>query len=112
VGEQRLWFDAQPRIKDLHEGQLVCLWEAPETILRVIDWETDQIETFSFNAEQSFVAGHTVVGCKRVYGPAIDADLINNYVCHGRHQNCIKLDDLREPNPMLVLALEASLPNV
>lgn len=104
--------DDQTPIKDLYVGQLVCLWEAPETVLRVIDWETEQIEVFDPGGERSVVDGPIVVACKRVYGPGLDADLIIGYVCRGRHRNSIGLEHLCEPNPMLVLALEASLPKV
>lgn len=87
----------------------MCLWEAPETILMVVDWETEIIELPRLgNSPPQYVTGNTFVGCRRVFGPAVDADLINHYVRHGKTNTGVRLEDLTEPNPMLLLAYIAA----
>jgi hypothetical protein len=96
-------------VKELHEGKYVSLWEAPETILEVVDWETEIIELpRSGNWPVAHVTGETVVRCRRVLGPGLDADQIVYYVRHGKQNDQIRLGDLVEPNPMLVIAYVAN----
>jgi hypothetical protein len=109
VSSQRC--DGQERLKDLHEGKYVCLWEAPETILMVVDWETEIKEVPRLgNVQPQYVYGDTFVACKRVFGPGLDCDQVIDYVRHGKTSSSIRLEDLTEPNPMLLLAYIAASP--
>jgi hypothetical protein len=100
-------------ISELHEGDYVCLCAIPGTIFRVVDWETELIEVPRYaNEPRVYRNGETFVECKHVLGPPLSLEESLRYFRGGKHSDRINLRDLDEPNPMLVIALEASLPKV
>lgn len=80
-------------------------------IMRVIDWEQELIELPTVGRTPQYRAGNTYVTCERVFGEWPSDREVDYFDC-GQRIDRISLADLTEPNPMLVLAYEASKRNV